>query len=1068
MACIPVYKGKKFPSTKKLVEYLSTEEGIMAHLADGKDAEFTKAIEDAVGIAEKTISKKAAPVAKEKAAPSQKNVKSSEEAEAPKAGSVGVGGDVEIETLNPTGSIFVNYSAEQRDKMPLGKNITTYDKTAGLSPDKKITVYRGVPKDINEIQSGDFVTTNKQLAQDYAGDGKVISKEVRADEILDDKTEPLGEEYILREQSLKEALKAEEKIVTQIQSLPITRVEGLGMGQNQAEGAYYSTEKTNRYATPKNPAKPAKIDIKNPLVVTDDIGLVKRRTAILNDNKGAFEESDFEEYEVPDGEFSIDDLNDAGIAKLASLTTKALQKEGYDSIYFPESKDQEGEIVVFNKQTNEKLQEAGGKTRQGSSAKGSKQSSEPTEKKPRKRGRSINVQAAFDVQLPNNKEAAVLQTILENPISEDILQSIFGGPDRQAKSGRKSIKGERNARISMLKKNGVKSVGKMAELAASKLAEWDGNPDASPNDFSDGLEDLVVQTILNYNSKEAIAKDLLAMANLEQQQFDEQWYNGQQNEDLVKESEGIVDALTDEEFVELLGLEDGGVKEFLDNWNEEQAELEKSPEQKEAEKIVSEAKQKVADAQKALKQANNAAGQSLNIPLGEKTPLGITVEKGNPDAQRKIKEAETALELAKSNLAKAESQLDKLRGKKTSQLEIDTKATDPFATFDTKGEDAIQQINGLGIQNPLNPKETIIDGVRVEMVPYEGKGIELQSIESTEKGLGVGTRVLKKITDISDLNDVPIVVYPTQIENTTEEQLRKWYAKNGFVEQDNGEMIYTPKQKSRDEIIKYIEDAKRDYRKQRDNKRPERLKRKQQLIDSGVSEEEAVENLTEEIKKEESDFEKSLPKVPELEPTQLEIESKKNEADFKKMRQETGAKRSDRTWGNNAMGEDMGYQINTNEDAAIFIKPQEEEIDTEDGRETAITGTAIELVYVNPNKRGTGEAKKLIQKVVDAADKTGTILHLDIAPQDKSTTKEGLQKLYEGFGFKIDKFGHGVRQPKTSPFSTFDTKGEDARKVREALKQEVGPEMFRQMQLAHKNAEKILRSFPKIFQIDCP
>jgi hypothetical protein len=55
-----------------------------------------------------------------------------------------------------------------------------------------------------------------------------------------------------------------------------------------------------------------------------------------------------------------------------------------------------------------------------------------------------------------------------------------------------------------------------------------------------------------------------------------------------------------------------------------------------------------------------------------------------------------------------------------------------------------------------------------------------------------------------------------------------------------------------------------------------------------------------------------------------------------------------------------------------------------------------------------------------------------------------------------------------SPFATFDTKGEDARKVREALKQEVGPEMFRQMQLAHKNAEKILRSFPESFKIDCP
>lgn len=49
MACIPVYKGKRFPSTEKLIQYLSTEEGMMAHLADGKDTEFIKAIEGVIG-----------------------------------------------------------------------------------------------------------------------------------------------------------------------------------------------------------------------------------------------------------------------------------------------------------------------------------------------------------------------------------------------------------------------------------------------------------------------------------------------------------------------------------------------------------------------------------------------------------------------------------------------------------------------------------------------------------------------------------------------------------------------------------------------------------------------------------------------------------------------------------------------------------------------------------------------------------------------------------------------------------------------------------------------------------
>ena len=106
--------------------------------------------------------------------------------------------EVAITTLNPTGTIFTEYTPEDRDRLPLGENITTYDVTAGVNPTEKVTVYRGVPNDVNEIKSGDFVTTNKQLATDYAGTGKVISMEVNANEILDDKTEPLGEEYILR------------------------------------------------------------------------------------------------------------------------------------------------------------------------------------------------------------------------------------------------------------------------------------------------------------------------------------------------------------------------------------------------------------------------------------------------------------------------------------------------------------------------------------------------------------------------------------------------------------------------------------------------------------------------------------------------------------------------------------------------------------------------------------------------------------------------------------------------------------------------------------------------------
>ena len=103
-----------------------------------------------------------------------------------------------LDDLHPTADVFSKYSATQIDKLPLGKNITTYDKTSGLPPDHMVTVFRGVPKNITRIQSGDYVTTNRQLAKDYAGTGIILSMRVRADEILDDVTEPMGEEYILR------------------------------------------------------------------------------------------------------------------------------------------------------------------------------------------------------------------------------------------------------------------------------------------------------------------------------------------------------------------------------------------------------------------------------------------------------------------------------------------------------------------------------------------------------------------------------------------------------------------------------------------------------------------------------------------------------------------------------------------------------------------------------------------------------------------------------------------------------------------------------------------------------
>ena len=81
----------------------------------------------------------------------------------------------------------------------MAPNLVTYDVTAGLDPDATVTVYRGVPAGAQTVLApGDFITTNLQLATDYAGTGVVITQEVLAREILDDLDEPLGEEYIYR------------------------------------------------------------------------------------------------------------------------------------------------------------------------------------------------------------------------------------------------------------------------------------------------------------------------------------------------------------------------------------------------------------------------------------------------------------------------------------------------------------------------------------------------------------------------------------------------------------------------------------------------------------------------------------------------------------------------------------------------------------------------------------------------------------------------------------------------------------------------------------------------------
>lgn len=530
-----------------------------------------------------------------------------------------------------------------------------------------------------------------------------------------------------------------EQVIASIQTLPITRVEGLGMGQSQAEGTYYSTEPVNRYATPENPAVPAKVDVKNPYVSTEDFGLVGLRNQLLNENRVQFEPPDFENFDMPDGEITIEDLSEEGIAKLSSLVTKTLQDQGYDSIYFPASDIQEGELVVFkNKKQNEQVSTTRTEVRKTKNPSKNEGALRKKGKATRNAGATPDAIAARNVEFFGNPLATSLQYTMDITYHPDLLQRIFGGPDPNKDSGRKSIAGEQRSRIGFLdKKSPIKTADRLGELLAEKYAE-DNNIDVREAEERHDFTSIAEEIIMNYPTRASMVKEILNInENLEfesEREYDlEEIYGPDYNEDIANEVEEALENLPDS-YWEGKQLTD---KEYAELFAPEEIEPAKSPEEIQAEQIVSDAKQKVADAESALRQANKEAGQTMNIPLQEKTALGLTVEIGSPDARRKVKEAETALELAKRELQKAQSQAERLRGKPSNQLGIDTapkqqKKPAPVKTEAGKAEtstSAETRIEGEGKESPTelkvpNPKTATVDEVLIYRLNVAQQEIE--------------------------------------------------------------------------------------------------------------------------------------------------------------------------------------------------------------------------------------------------------------------------------------------------------------------------------------------------------
>jgi|LakMenE18May11ns_1017448.scaffolds.fasta_scaffold9958838_3 hypothetical protein len=167
-------------------------------------------------------------------------------------------------------------------------------------------------------------------------------------------------------------------VVDEINSLNLTRVEGTNMGSKQADGTYISTEKGgNRYeGRGKTTANSVEVNVTNPKVQTVEENTALRESILqtqLDNNEISIEDLSGEalvnaydyfkskgidnptnkqvsEYIKTEGKgkVAIDDITDTKTAEVAKEITKQLKKEGYDSLYFREGNNQEGELIVFD------------------------------------------------------------------------------------------------------------------------------------------------------------------------------------------------------------------------------------------------------------------------------------------------------------------------------------------------------------------------------------------------------------------------------------------------------------------------------------------------------------------------------------------------------------------------------------------------------------------------------------------------------------------------------------------------------------------------------------------------
>jgi hypothetical protein len=99
-------------------------------------------------------------------------------------------------------------------------------------------------------------------------------------------------------------------------------------------------------------------------------------------------------------------------------------------------------------------------------------------------------------------------------------------------------------------------------------------------------------------------------------------------------------------------------------------------------------------------------------------------------------------------------------------------------------------------ENFINPIERMMPdySAAVELQPFDGK-IHINSIRSVKPGerTGAGSKALQQIIELANKHNVELDLFPKPYGSKAldEQQLREWYARKGFVPDDDS-MLYTP------------------------------------------------------------------------------------------------------------------------------------------------------------------------------------------------------------------------------------------------------------------------------------